>query len=105
MPHITHDMKSPSEYADMDPDKVYDCTLWIGPFLSDAPWSMYSYERPASILWNAIAGEFYRNGWTDEEIKEWLQSKEARWALDGMLGEDIENLGREFAKKIAPIRR
>jgi hypothetical protein len=41
-------------------------------------WPMYSFDRPGSILWNAIAGKLHEAGWKDKRIKEWLQSKEPR---------------------------
>jgi len=64
-------------------------------------WPMYSYDRPAYMLWNAIATELHSKGWTDEEIKDWLQSKYPRWALDGDLGESIESLGQKFASRMS----
>lgn len=67
-----------------------DYTALIGPLNSDKEWPMYSYERPAYMFWNAIANTLRTRGWSDEEIKEWLQSKEPRWMLDGELGETIE---------------
>jgi len=100
MAHITDSFETPSAYADRDPEHRYDCTLRLGSLDSDAPWAMYSYERPANILWNAIAGELYRNGWSDDQIRDWLQSKGPRWSLDGDLGEALEELGRKVAKKL-----
>jgi predicted transcriptional regulator len=75
----------------------YDCTDKIGQLGSDCEWPMYSYERPAYILWNAIAQNLHRRGWTDKQIKEWLQSKNTRWALDGDLGAIIQELGDQWA--------
>ena len=63
-------------------------------------WPMYSFSRPAWLLWNAIANGLIEKGWTEEEIKFWLQSKDTRWALDGDLGEEIEKLGKKYARKI-----
>lgn len=60
-------------------------------------WPMYSYSRPAYMLWNAIANGLIAKGWTEEQIKEWMQSKETRWALDGKLGDKILKLGEEYA--------
>ena len=98
MPHITDELQPPSYWADRDPEGRYDCSVWIGELGSDAPWAMYSYSRPGNILWNAIAGELYRRGWSDDEIKAWLQSKTPRYELDGALGEAIESLGRLVAR-------
>lgn len=64
---------------------------------SEIEWPMYSFDRAAYTLWNAIANEFEKRGWSEQEILEWLQSKAARWALDGRLGELIEKAGVEFA--------
>jgi hypothetical protein len=87
--------KSPSDYAKAgDP---YDCTGEIGPFSSDAAWPMFSYERPAYIVWNAIAAALHARGWSDDEIKGWLQSKNARWALDGYLGDILIQIGTHYA--------
>ena len=60
-------------------------------------WPMYSYERPASILWNALANALHQRGWTEGEIRDWLQSKYARWALDGYLGEAILQIAESYA--------
>lgn len=87
-------------YAKQSEDGYYDCTAYIGPLESNAPWAMYSYDRPGNILWNAIAGKLYERGWSDEEIKAWLQSKEPRWSLDGELGEAIATLGKMYASQV-----
>jgi hypothetical protein len=92
--------KTPSEWVkEGDP---YDCIGLIGDlyrFPEKPEWPMYSFSRPASILWNAIAAELNKKGWTDDEIREWLQSKRTRWALDGELGDKIRALGVEWAEK------
>ena len=90
--------------GDLPKQADYDCTGKIGPSggqtncLGELPeWPMYSYERPAYILWNAIAQNLHRRGWTDSQIKEWLQSKNTRWALDGDLGSILVELGDQWA--------
>ena len=95
--NLNVDIKDPSFYAELD-NGHYDCTGHIGPFGSEALWPMYSFNRPAYIIWNAIAQELYANGWTDEQIKEWLQSKNPRWSLDAGLGRILEQVGRKFAR-------
>lgn len=78
----------------------YDITGTIGPmFSTDEPaqWPMYSYERPGYMLWNAIYNRLRERNWTEEQAKEWLQSKGPRWALDDKLGEAIERIGIEYA--------
>jgi hypothetical protein len=80
----------------------FDITAKIGPMsniASTQAWPMYSYDRPAYILWNAIAKSLHSKGWSEIAIKDWLQSKEARWALDGELGEALEALGATWAEK------
>ena len=78
-----------------------DITGKIGPmFTGETPeWPMYSYERPAYYLWNAIANGLNKRGWTEAEIKDWLQSKLPRWALDNDLGDLITELGEQYANK------
>jgi len=63
----------------------------------ECEWPMYSYDRPAYVLWNAVARGLQKRGWLETEIKEWLQSKEPRWALDGDLGDQIRSLGTVWA--------
>lgn len=82
------------DYYDIS-DKLGD--LYPGYSGSEPEWKMYSFSRPACILWNAVANQLHKAGWTDEKIKDWLQSKSPRWALDGKLGNAIEKLGDEFA--------
>jgi hypothetical protein len=77
----------------------YDCTDKIGQLGTDCKWPMYSYDRPAYTLWNAIAQNLHRRGWSDNRIKDFLQSKDTRWALDMVLGEALQTLGDEFATK------
>jgi hypothetical protein len=84
----------------------FDITGKIGPmfpeqWVNNPPeWPMYSYERPAWILWNAIAHSLAQRGLTEEQIKTWLQSKDARLALDDKLGDMLRELGDTFAKTI-----
>ena len=83
----------------------YDLTGHIGPMFPEitakAEWPMYSFDRPAHIVWNAIAKQLNAAGWSDHKIKEWLQSKSTRYALDGALGEALEAIGTEYGKRIA----
>jgi len=62
-------------------------------------WKMYSYERPASMVWNIIGQVMTNKGYPEEEIKAWFQSKSPRWALDGSLGDVLENVVKEWAEK------
>jgi hypothetical protein len=87
----------------------FDLTCHIGPLVpelsSEAQWPMYSFDRPATILWNAIGAKLSEAGWSDTRIKEWLQSKHPRWALDGALGENIARLGEHWATEILAGRQ
>jgi hypothetical protein len=76
-----------------------DITGKIGDlFPAQSPeWPMYSYSRPAGILWNSIADTLHKNGWTEEQIQVWLKSRDTRWALDGELGDKIKQLGHDYA--------
>ena len=79
---------------------MIDITGKIGPSsatFSNPEWPMYSYERPACILWNAIANGLIAKGWSEYQLKKWLQSKDTRYALDGILGDKLEALGEEYA--------
>ena len=60
-------------------------------------WPMYSYNQPSDILWNAIAANLHKRGWNEKRIKEWLQSKAPRWALDCELGEALAAIGDKYA--------
>lgn len=80
-----------------------DISATIGPLYpihsADNPpeWPMYSFDRPATILWNEIANRLMERGWSEKRIKEWLQSKDTRWALDGSLGDALRDLARSYA--------
>lgn len=101
--------KTPGEYAAQG--YQYDCTGMIGPLWPEmfvkhpAQWPMYSFERPGHILWNAIATELNKQGWNDEEIREWLQSKSTRWALDGDLGDALEMIGKLYARSASKLAK
>lgn len=78
----------------------YDISGKIGQMFGrpgSPEWPMYSYERPAYMVWNAVASSLHDRGWTDDQIKEWLQSKNARWALDGTLGDALYATARKWA--------
>ena len=56
-------------------------------------WPMYSYSRPASIFWNAVANAMRDAGKSDKQIQEFLQSRDPRYLLDGSWGEGLEKMG------------
>jgi hypothetical protein len=78
--------------------KTYrDITVDIGQYGNGAhEIPIYSYERPAYILWQAVFEGLIESGKTEAQAIEWLQSKSARWALDTDLGNDLRALGRAF---------
>lgn len=83
----------------------FDLTGHIGPLwpeiTADAQWPMYSFDRPSHILWNAIGKRLCEAGWTDDQIKTWLQSKAPRWALNaGGLGDQIQAIGKAYAETL-----
>ena len=84
----------------------YDCSWQIGQLgevdklTGEAfEWPMFSFERPAEIVWCAIAKNLHSRGWSDEQIKAWLQSKNTRWALDFNLGDAIAEACDKWATK------
>jgi hypothetical protein len=87
----------------------YDITGKIGPLFlmhseSRIPeWPMYSYERPAYMLWNTIYNRLREHGWTEEQAGDWLKSKEPRWALNGRLGDAIKNIAIEYADYLVNV--
>ena len=79
----------------------------IGPlYVHPEPpeWPVYSFDRPSYELWNAIATGLHAKGWSEKDIKTWMQSKMTQWALDGSLGESIIKIGTEYAKSAEKIR-
>jgi hypothetical protein len=91
--------------AFVDEDGSFDCTGDIGPLfprpnVNPVTCPMYSFERPAFTLWNAIGAGLHAKGWTEEQIRWWFQSKAARHHFDGALGEALEQIGKEYAKKV-----
>lgn len=64
---------------------------------------MYSYERPAYILWGGVYDGLRHRGWTDEEAREWLRSKHPRWELDGVLGDALESIGKLVATRAEKV--
>lgn len=80
----------------------YDVTGKIGPLYpqeAEPAWPMYSFDVPSRSVWCAIAQEMRSAGWRESRIRDWLQSKEARWALDGELGSALVEAARDYAAK------
>ena len=80
----------------------YDITAKIGCLfpihteLKPPEWPMYSFSRPATMLWDTIYNRLRERGMTEQEAKEWLQSKSPRWALDDSLGDAIIKIANEY---------
>lgn len=60
---------------------------------------MFSFDAPSHCVWTEIANHLLNRGWSEEKIKEWLQSKQARWAMDGELGDMLRTAAAEYAAK------
>ena len=80
---------------------LQDITADIGPLYpkSEATIPMYSFDRPAIILWQGTYEAMRADGCTHEQVSAWLQSKGPRWMLDGEAGDKLEELGREMGRR------
>lgn len=81
--------------------KYRDITLDIGPLFREgwvAPHPMYSFERPAWILWQAVFEGLQDSGMSENQAFDWLASKRARWALDGVLGGSLRTMGLAYGR-------
>ena len=79
-----------------------DITGKIGelyPDTKEPEWPMYSYGRPARLFWNGIAIALDKRGWSEEQVKTFLQSINARHWLDSQ-EELIESLAIGVASTI-----
>jgi hypothetical protein len=61
---------------------------------------MYSFHGPSHVVWNAIATVLSERDWSDDQIRDWLQSKQARWAIEGRLGEALTMVASLYAAAI-----
>jgi hypothetical protein len=61
----------------------------------------YSYDRPSSIVGNALLNGFIRAGYTKEQAINLFYSKALRWALDGALGEHLAEIGYQYGQIMA----
>ena len=77
-----------------------DITGEIGPLVDLGPPEipMYSYRFPSDYFWNGIANGLKKKRFTENQIKDWLQSKQARWTIDKYCNE-IEELGEKIGLK------
>ena len=80
-----------------------DCTGDIGPLHPiswETKWPMYSFNAPSFTVWGSIANELHAKGWSEAKIKTWLQSTEARWAMDSSLGDALRQVAKDYAATI-----
>ena len=61
----------------------------------------YSYDRPAWIVGNSLLNGIIRAGYTKEQAINLFYSKAYRWALDGALGEHLEQIGYQYGQIMA----
>lgn len=76
-----------------------DISADLGNLDSGRPIPMYSYERPAYIIWQGVYDGLRYKGLSHAKAVEWLQSKAPRWALDGSLGDAIRQLGFDLGSR------
>lgn len=83
--------------------QLRDITADIGPLynIGQPTIPMYSFDRPATILWQAVYDAMREAGRTDVQATDWLQSKAPRWLLDGEHGDKLRALGQEIGWRAA----
>jgi hypothetical protein len=79
--------------ATKKPYEQNDISADLGNIDTGKPVEMYSYERPANILWQGVYDGLRSRGMSHRKAVEWLQSRETRWLLDGELGATLTKLG------------
>ncbi len=80
-----------------------DITAEIGPLvkMGEPSIPMYSFDRPATIFWQGVYDSMRAEGCNHQQVVDWLQSKFPRWALDGELGSELEDLGQAAGRRFA----
>ena len=73
------------------------CNLPLVPQAGEDAIPMYSFARPARMLWQTVFERLIERGWSEEDAIAFLQSKGARHALDGVAGQMIEGVGKFIA--------
>lgn len=58
--------------------------------------TMYAFNSPANSFWHGVAYYLHALGASDEQIREIMASKHARWMMDGY-DDKIAELGEEIA--------
>jgi len=84
-------------------ERLRDITADIGPMYPNnkATVPMYSFDRPAWILWQAVYDAMRAEGCSDEQAIAWLQGRGPRMELDGGLGDKVRVLGIEIGRACA----
>ena len=75
-------------------------TLEIGPLEANVNCPMYSYDTPSRLFWRSVIDTLQERGWSEENIKSFLQSKDPRWALDSELGDTIMMVASLYASQV-----
>jgi hypothetical protein len=88
------------EYTDEGPVENHIGPLY--PLRDNAIHPMYSYNTPANCFWTGVVEGLRYKGWNEEEIVDWLQSKETRWLFDERGGE-VTALGNAMVDKAKKI--
>lgn len=81
-----------------------DITGEIGDLYKDQDppkYPMYSFSRPAWIVWQAVYDGMLDNGFSHEKAMEVLASKHMRWALDGDLSDILKEAAYNYSVKHA----
>jgi len=80
-----------------EPDYTYDFKP-LYPRESDDLTPMYSFNAPSANFWHGVAYYLHKSGKTDDQIKDILASKHARWMMDAY-SDEIAKLGQSIARK------
>lgn len=69
---------------------------------ADKPFAMYSHNNPTNAFWSGFVRKLMKDGLTDEQVQNLLQSKHMRWMFDAD-SDKIEDLGEQMAQGYAEI--
>jgi len=95
------ELVEPGQGFDVDGEPIEAEPVAVQPDDSGQFNEAYSYERPASMLGNALINGMIAEGMTERQALCAIHSKVYRWALDGSLGDAIEELGLEHGRRLA----
>lgn len=68
------------------------------PLDVEGSFTMYSFDTISYLVIKGIALNLFERGFSEEEVKAVLQSKQIRWMLDGV-GEELIGVGYKLAEK------